>query len=208
MSPKITVIERQKRRSRRRSLFIDGNFVCGVDQEIVLKLNLEVGQEVDEAQIRRIIFKEEGRKAKDYALNLLSFRPRSTKEVRDRLKRKDYDEKVIEEVVENLGRIGLLNDEEFARSWAQSRMQGKPMGRRLLEQELRQKGIDKEIIEAVSETTYGQHHEETLALTLAKKKLKSYHGLDDLTIKRRLYSYLGRRGFSPETISEVLEKIR
>ena len=84
MSPKITVIERQKRRSRRCSLFIDGNFVCGVDEEIVLKLNLEVGQEVDEAQIRRIIFKEEARKAKDYALNLLSFRPRSTKEVRDR----------------------------------------------------------------------------------------------------------------------------
>ncbi len=208
MSPKITVIERQKRRSRRRSLFIDGNFVCGVDEEIVLKLNLEVGQEVDEAQIRRIIFKEEARKAKDYALNLLSFRPRSTKEVRDRLKRRDYDEKVIEETVENLSRIGLLNDEEFARSWAQSRMQGKPMGRRLLEQELRQKGIDKEIIVEVRETTYSQQDEEEVALSLAKKKLKSYRGLDDLTIKRRLYSYLGRRGFSPETISEVLEKIR
>ncbi|MCD5390288.1 RecX family transcriptional regulator [candidate division NPL-UPA2 bacterium] len=205
---KITAIERQRRRPGRRSLFIDGSFLCGVDEEIVLKLNLEVGQEVNQAQIRRIIFKEEARKAKDYALNLLSFRPRSTREVRDRLKRKDYDEKVIEEAVENLKRIGLINDEEFARSWAQSRMQSKPMGRRLLEQELRQKGIDKEIIEVASEATYGQHDEETLALTLAKKKLKSYRGLDDLTIKRRLYGYLGRRGFSPETISEVLEKIR
>ncbi|MCK4325618.1 RecX family transcriptional regulator [bacterium] len=205
--PKITAIERQKHRPRRRSLFIDDSFVCGVDEEIVLKLNLEVGQEVDEEKITRIIFKEEARKAKDYALNLLSFRPRSSKEVRDRLKRKDYDEKVIEEAVENLGRIGLLSDEEFARSWAQSRMQGKPMGRKLLEQELRQKGIDKEIIEKISEATYSQHDEETLALTLAKKKLKGYRDLDDLTIKRRLYSYLGRRGFSPDTISEVLEKI-
>ncbi|MCK4261812.1 RecX family transcriptional regulator, partial [bacterium] len=115
--PKITAIERQKHRPRRRSLFIDGNFVCGVDEEIVLKLNLEVGQEVNQEEISRIIFKEETRKAKEYALNLLSFRPRSSKEVRDRLKRKDYDEKVIEEAVENLGRIGLLNDEEFARSW-------------------------------------------------------------------------------------------
>ncbi|MCD5401051.1 RecX family transcriptional regulator [candidate division NPL-UPA2 bacterium] len=207
MKKVITALERQGRHPRRRSLFLEGKFICGLDEEIVRSLKLKVGQEIDEAEVSQAIFKEEVRKAKDYALNLLTYRPRSCQEIRDKLKGKNYDEKVGEEVINQLQELNFLDDSQFARSWAESRLLNKPMGRRLLEQELRQKGIAGEIIEGVSRSTFDKHNEEELALALAKKRLKSYLKLDELTRKRRLYSYLGRRGFSPEIISQVLEQI-
>lgn len=203
----ITAIEKQKRLPKRRSLFLDGKFVCGLDEEIVLDLKLKVGQEIDEAEVSQAIFKEEVRKAKDYALNLLTYRPRSCQEIRDKLKGKNYDEEVVEEVIGQLRELNFLDDSQFAHSWAESRLLNKPMGRRLLEQELRQKGIDRGIIEEVSQSTFDKHNEEGLALALARKRLKSYLKVDELTRKRRLYSYLGRRGFSSETISQVLQEL-
>jgi len=204
----ITAIERQKRHPKRRSLFINDKFVCGLDEEIVFALKLKVGREIDEEEINRAIFKEEVRKARDYVLNLLTYRPRSCREVRDKLKRKKYREELIEEVIGQLHKLGFLDDGKFAHSWMESRLLNKPIGRRLLEQELRQKGIDGEIIEEVIQDAFSKYNEEDLALTLARKRLKIYSELNDITRKRRLYSYLGRRGFSLETISRIFERLR
>ena len=162
---------------------------------------------IDEVGINQAVFKEKVKKAKDYAFNLLTYRPRSCREIRDKLKGKNYPEQVGEEVIRQLRELNFLDDSQFARSWAESRLLNKPRGRRLLEQELRQKGIDEKIIEEVSQSTFDKHSEEELALALARKRLKSYLKLDELTRKRRLFSYLGRRGFSPETISQVLEQL-
>ncbi len=203
----ITAIERQKHHPKRCSLFLDGEFVCGLDEEIILGLRLKVGQEIDEVEVNRAIFKEEVRKAKNYALTLLTYRSRSCWELRDRLKKKDYDEKVVEEVIGQLQEMKFLDDNRFARSWAESRSLNKPIGRRLLERELQRKGIDKDIIEEVSRATFDKYNEEQLALALAKKRLKSYSKADELTRRRRLYGYLGRRGFSPDVISQVLKEL-
>ncbi|MCK4649219.1 RecX family transcriptional regulator, partial [bacterium] len=61
------------------------------------------------------------KKAKDYAFKLLSYRPRSIKEIRNRLKKKDYSSKVILEVIKDLKRLKFLNNKEFARMWVESR---------------------------------------------------------------------------------------
>ena len=151
--------------------------------------------------------KDKVRKARDYALNLLTYRPRSCQEIRNKLKGRDYDEKVVEEVINRLRELDLLDDTRFAYSWAESRLLNKPMGRRLLEQELRRKGIGKEIIEEVSRHTFDKHDEEELAFALAEKRLKTCLKADKQTRKRRLYSYLGRRGFPPDVISQVLQKL-
>lgn len=207
MKKVITALERQRRYPQRCSLFLEGKFICGLDEEIVRSLKLKVGQEVDETEVRQAIFKEEVRKAKDYAFNLLTYRPRSCWEIRDKLKGKNYDEKVGEEVIRQLQKLNFLDDSQFARSWAESRLLNKPMGRKLLRQELRGKGVDEEIIKKVSESAYGEKIEEEIALKLARKRIKKYSNLDDFASKRRLYSYLGRRGFSPDTISQVLQEL-
>ena len=161
----------------------------------------------NEAEVSQAVFREEIRKAKDYALNLLAYRPHSCQEMRDRLKKKNYGEKVAEEIIGQLQGLNFLNDSQFAHDWVESRLLNKPRGRRLLEQELREKGIDAGIIERVCQAAFDKHNEEELALALAKKRLKSYLKVDKLTGKRRLYSYLGRRGFSADTISQVLQEL-
>jgi len=168
---------------------------------------LKVGWEIKEEKLSRAIFNEQVRKARDYALNLLTYRPRSCQEIRDKLKGKNYNEKVVEAVIARLRKLNLLDDKQFARLWVESRLLNKPMGRRLLEQELRQKGIEPEIIEKVSESAYREQAEEEIALELARKRLKRYGNPGDFAVKRRLYGYLGRRGFPPDIISQVLEKL-
>ncbi len=208
MKSKITDIRPQKKCPKRRSIFVNNEFLCGVDEEIVVILGLKLGQEVDKKKIKEILHKEEIKRAKDYAFKLLSYRPRSIKEIQDRLKKKDYSSKVILEVIKSLKKLKFLNDKEFARMWVESRIKTRPMGRYRLYQELIQKGIDRDLIEKTL-SDYREEEEIELAKELARKKLKrSYRNLDEVTTKRRLYGFLQRRGFSYDTIQEVLRKLK
>jgi len=152
--------------------------------------------------------KKEKISAKDYAFKLLSYRPRSIEEIRDRLKKKDYSSRVISEVVKDLKRLKFLNDKEFARMWVENRIRTRPMGRYRLYQELIQKGIDRELIEKTL-SNYREEEEIKLARELAQRKLKrSYRNLNQVTTKRRLYGFLQRRGFSYDTIQEAIKELR
>lgn len=154
-----------------------------------------------------VITSEEERKAKEYALKLLSYRQRSHKELADRLRMKGHKDAAIDAVLTSLKKLNLINDEAFARSLAEKRTSGKPAGKELLSQELREKGIAPEIIVKVCEDVFAERSEESLALTAAHNKLRSSQNLDSSTHTRRLYSYLRRRGFSPDVIQSVMEKI-
>ncbi len=208
MKSKITDIKPQKRRSKRRSIFVDNEFLCGVDEEIVAVLGLKVGQEVAKRKIEEILYKEEVKKAKDYSFKLLSYRPRSIKEIRNRLKKKNYSLKIILKVIKSLKRLKFLNDREFAKMWVENRIRTRPMGRYRLYQELIQKGIDRELIEKTL-NNYREEEEIKLARELAQRKLKrSYQNLDEVTTKRRLYGFLQRRGFSYDIIQEVMKELK
>jgi len=158
--------------------------------------------------MKNISYKEEVKKAKDYSFKLLSYRSRSIKEIEDRLKKKGYSSRAISEVVKNLKRLKFLNDKEFAKMWVESRIKTRPMGRYRLYQELIQKGIGRDLIEKTL-SDYREEEEMKLARELAQRKLKrSYRNLDEVTTKRRLYGFLQRRGFSYDTIQEVMKELR
>ena len=208
MKSKITDIRPQKKCSKRKSIFVNNEFLCGVDEEIIVILGLKVNQEVDKRKIKEILHKEETKRTKDYAFKLLSYRPRSIKEIEDRLKKKNYSSKVISEVIRNLKRLRFLNDKEFAQMWVENRIRTRPMGRYRLYQELIQKGIDRDLIEKTL-SNYREEEEIKLARELAQRKLKRpYRNLDQVTAQRRLYGFLQRRGFSYDTIQEVLKETK
>jgi regulatory protein len=153
------------------------------------------------------IISEEERKAKEYALSLLSYRQRSYKELADRLRAKGHKDAAINTALSSLKELNLINDEAFARSLAERRISRNPVGKKLLSQELQQKGIAAEIIVRVCEDVFAERSEESLALTLANNKLRSSQNLDPKTRTRRLYSYLIRRGFPADVIQTVMEKV-
>ena len=81
------------------------------------------------------------------------------------------------------------------------------MGRRRLRYELRAKGVDSSIIEDALEDAFNARGESEAAIELATRRMRQYGDLPIARVKQRLYSFLLRRGFSSETISEVMGKV-
>jgi len=145
-------------------------------------------------------------KAKDCAYRLLSYRPRSVKEISERLKKKGFTPGVIKKTIKYLSEINYLNDEDFAKFWIQAKTQSQPLGLSLLRYQLRQKGVDSETIEKAFADCAGRYDECKAASKLALSRRKCYRGMDAQKVKRRLYQYLRRRGFPQEAIWEAIRQ--
>jgi regulatory protein len=122
------------------------------------------------------------------ALNLLSYRPRSEREIRTRLEKLSDDKQLIEKVIGLCRQDKLLDDLEFAKWWVRQRLTFRPRGNRALTAELMQKGIDRQIINRV---LLSKEKEKELAQKLLSKK-----SLDKVRAQRLLLT----RGFSPEIV--------
>ena len=154
--------------------------------------------------------KSEFEKGKQIAYRFLSYRPRSKKEVERKLKEKKISGENIVSIISLLEKNNYLNDREFTLNWIRYRMENRPLGRRSLEYELREKGVDSEIIkDSLDEVYTGEFDEYEVAVRLAEKKISSLNKrkIEDNIVKRRLFSYLHRKGFSYDTIERVIENI-
>lgn len=144
-------------------------------------------------------------KARSYAFLLLKFRLRSENEIYQRLKRK-FDEPVVKETVAFLKSKGFIDDKVFAKVWLESRLKRK-IGLNRITKELELKGIDKEIIDNLLEYAKQDYCENEIIAAIAKERLNKLRDLEPVTAKRRVYGYLARRGFSPQTIIDVLNQL-
>lgn len=201
----ITAIETQKRRSIRRSIFVDGEFVIGAHEEVIAALGLAVGQTFDNQRLAELVEAETAGKARERALRLINYRDRTSSEIRRRLLGSDFPEKTVVEVVDQLKRAGLLDDEKFSRDWVKSRTASKPMGKLRLVHELRARGVDARLVEKAVESVDGET-ERQLAHSLASRKLDKMDA-GDPTTRTRLISFLRRRGFGWEIASEVVDSL-
>src|SRR5262245_53087733 len=132
----ITALEPQPTsRGRRLSVFLDGRFAFGLATE--LAAGLEVGWALGAAEARDLVARDLYQRALDLALGFLGYRPRSDREVRDRLARAGYAESTTLTVLERLRELKLLDDAAFASFWLQQRRGPRPRGERVLRQELR-----------------------------------------------------------------------
>ena len=149
---------------------------------------------------------EEVEKAKTYAYRLLNSRAYTHQEISQKLKGRRLSLDAIKETMETLKRLGLVDDAEFAKRWVAERLTNRPMGRRMMERELRQKGIAEGLLElALDEMLTGVDFEE-LALSLLRGRLDRYRGLEKAKAMSRMYGFVGRRGFDRSTCSAACEQ--
>ena len=147
-------------------------------------------------------------KAFAYCLRILKMRLWSRQEIADKLKARKYSPRVIDGVIRELDSSGYLDDERCAYAWVHDRMSLNPKAPWVLAVELKKKGISEATVDKVLGDIKNQFNFEEIALNLAEKKLKTYKkGLDKITIKRRLFDYLRRRGFSSAVIYDTLNKV-
>lgn len=144
-------------------------------------------------------------KAKQYAFLLLKFRLRSEKELFERLKKKKFSDEVAGQVVAFLKERKFIDDESFAKAWITSRIK-RPLGIRRLKQELELKGVDRMIIRAHLEELQKKYSEKEVVSEIVKNRLDKLRKLEPEKAKRRVYSYLLRRGFSPEVVIDAISR--
>lgn len=201
--PTITRIAPQKNQ-KRVNIYLDGKFGFGLDLENLVKLGLKVEQELSDEKIAEIVKKAEFQKTYDKLLRFATFRPRSEKEVRDWYRRKKIHESLHKDLFNRLKHLELLDDRKFSKWWVEQRMAFKPMGKRALSQELKAKGVDKEIIaETLSEIKID---EKKVAAEILEKKAYRWSKLPRLEAKRKMAQFLARKGFGWETIEKIIEK--
>lgn len=145
-------------------------------------------------------------KAKSDGLRLLSFRPRSVEELKNKLLDKGHDQALVEEVINHFKKQGLLDDDKFARLYANSRVHTRFAGRRTIETELKQKGVSGAIIAETLKGLSGDTEKET-ALELARGRFERMTELPRQKQKTRLYGLLKRRGFSDEIVFSVFNEL-
>ncbi len=189
---RITAIEVQARNKERRSIFLDGAFALALDEALVLEYGLFVGREVRQEEVEQWRAADVFQQTLNHALNFMTFRPRSRQEVRRNLQGRRVSPELIERVLAKLEEMGVLSDQQFAEFWVENREQFNPRGARALSAELRQRGVDRETIEA----TVAPERDEERALAAAQKKLRGLVNADYQTFRRQLGAFLLRRGFS------------
>ena len=125
----VTAVERQPRR-RRVHVFVDGQFVLALGERLATKHGVLPGRELSAAEILALKEAEARRSALESAVRLLSYRPRSERELSDRLGRKGFARPAIDAALERLRELGYVDDAAFARSWTESRQARLPRSRR------------------------------------------------------------------------------
>jgi regulatory protein len=152
----------------------------------------------------------------EVAARYLATRPRTRWEVERRLRRAGVGEREVAAALDRLAELGYLDDAAFARWWAEQRDRHSPRGRRMIEAELRQRGVPRDVIEAFR----GEHAEperapedaglpgdeaararEALAKHLRGRPLPA-----DPRARQRVGMYLMRRGFDGETVRAAIRE--
>ncbi|MEZ4590687.1 MAG: RecX family transcriptional regulator [Chloroflexota bacterium] len=198
---KITALTRQKRNPDRINVYLDGAFAFGLAE--ITAAYLRIGQTLSPAEIEKLQGADEVEKAKEVALRYIEYRPRSVAETRQHLQKKEYPEAVTEQVLERLQAVGLLDDAAFARYWVDQRETFKPRSKIALQQELRQKGLERNLIDEVT----AEMDEVDAARQAAEPKARRWSGLPEQQFRQKLGGFLQRRGFGYDVVREVTEAL-
>ena len=199
---KITGLKVQKRNPKRVNVYLDGEFALGLSRFVAAWL--QVGQELTEEKISELLIEDAQETGYQRAVKYISYRLRTTTEIKQHLSKKGIDEDILNTVIHRLEENGLVNDSNFAQMWIENRNEFRPRSHRLLATELRIKGIDSEIIQETLEATTP---DEDLAYYAAQKRVRRYKHLDWNEFYKKLGSFLARRGFSYTIIKPVINQV-
>lgn len=145
--------------------------------------------------------------ARDICLRLLTGTAKTRKQLADALRKKEIPEDVAAEVLDRYEEVGLIDDAAFAAAWVESRHAVRGLGRRALAQELRQRGVAKELADLALEQV-GADDEEEAARELARRKLRGMSAALDRQVRtRRLVGALARRGYSEGLAFRVVKEV-
>lgn len=203
MAKTVTAIRAGKGRRKRVNIFLDGKFAFGLEAEVAMKEDLEVGQELSDSQVAALTRSDQFHRCLNAAARYLSYRPRSEFELRDRLHRRGFDDSSLEAVIAKLKDQGLVDDAAFAQFWKDNRESFSPRSQWLTRLELRRKGVAEDTIDQVTD----QVDDEESAYRAGLSKARRLPSSDYQRFCRRLGDYLKRRGFGYRVANHTVKRV-
>jgi regulatory protein len=197
---KVTAIKQQVKRQGRYSIFVEGKYAFSLSESALLESKLVIGQELTPVEVKRLKQTSVDDKLYNLALQYVAMRPRSTWEMESYLQRKKASPLLSRQILSKLSKLDLLDDLSFARSWIASRRLLKPVTRRRLVQELRQKRVPDEVAEAALAEDETDERDTLRELITRKRKQSKYQ--DNL----KLMQYLARQGFNYDDIKSAMHE--
>lgn len=199
---KITAITIQKRDKERCNLYVDDEFFSGISLESVYTHGLKVGQEVDEKELKEIVFEGDKALALSKSVAYVSKTLKTKKQVKTYLLGKGYSEEICYYCIDKLKEYKYIDDVEYSKRYIESVK--KTQGKKLSDYRLMMKGVRKEDIEKARED--GDDTEKEDAKSLAEKYMRNKENTKENLAKT--YRYLLGRGFSYESAEYAISSFK
>ena len=204
----ISKIKRIRGKRQLYSVILDNGTTLAVSDGTIGTCGLRTGDDLDDQAIENIKSTEAKTQAKNIAVNYLSYRQRSSKEIIGHLIKKGFERLSAEEVTRELQSAGLVNDLAFAQAFVRDRLKRKPTGAALLRSQLLAKGMSSAQTDAVLANLITPQGQQAAALQAAKRKIQAMRNsrkiTDDEKQRKRLLDFLLRRGFSFELAQKTI----
>lgn len=207
----ISKITTQKKRTDRYNIFLDDGqgeeYAFSVDEAVLIQFQLRKSMELTKEMIEEILSEDKIRKGYHYAINFLSYRMRTKKEMNDYLTKKELGEEDIRIVIQRLTKEDYLNNLEFAKAFVRSRINLTLKGPGAIKKELFEKGVSEaDINESLELFSMDQQLEKVM--TFIEKKSTRNGRTSRKEQDRKVYSLLLSKGFSQDIIQQALSILK
>ena len=199
----VTSVTAQIKRPSRSSVFIDGEFAFGMDSGDLAALSVKVGMELDEGALKKLMDEKIFADAKNAALKYLSHRARTQREIEKRLEEYGFPPETIIKTLELVKKYKYVDDEAFARDYAESRLNSGNYGPRRIMRELKIKGVPDLLAKNAMAAALANYDEDGAVAAWLKRKSVDPAEIDDKK-RRRLANSLAAGGFSFESARRAL----
>jgi len=217
--PRITRLEPLPPRGLRVRVHLDEGEPFEVTLEALERCKLGTGDRLSQDARRELGDIDADVRVREAALNLLSHRARTRRELETRLRQKGHPVARIRPCLDALESKGLLDDGAVAAAFVRDRLHHRPRGRSRLVSELRAKGVDADLAGEAIERVF--EDEDVSDAALARESAEGWvtrqgastlealaadgHTPERDKARRRLYGYLARRGFRGDALGAALE---
>ncbi len=173
-----------------------------INSEIISQFNLRAGLELPESAWEQVLYANAFRKARERALYLLDYRDYSYIELYKKLE-SNYDEDICYEVLDSLAKVGIIDDRRYAENLAEKLVSVKKFGYFRAVQEMRLKGISKDLADEVLSAYEDTVRDRLIELLKTKyaRKLEDENGIT------KVKNALVRQGYSYNQINEALDEL-
>jgi len=205
--PTITSVRKNVKQQNRYSIFVDDEFVLSVNADIVHQYQLRKGIVFTAELLAKLRTDDERFLIRQKLWQYASYKPRTEKQVRAKLKTFNVSDIQADELLDWLRGFGLVDDTAFVRNFIQASYQQKPLSATDMIRRLVGKGIPASLAESIVSECVSDEQVLDSAVRVAKKKLSQLTSMQKDKIPERLQRFLAARGFPYHVIRTVISSL-